>query len=73
MDQVFSHFVSGIDYLLRAHSIDIILGVLYVNVFNTIDMQPLTNLMESFNYVQIINEPTFISGSLLDHVYVKQS
>ncbi|XP_068712523.1 uncharacterized protein [Montipora foliosa] len=58
------HFVSGIDYLLRAHSIDIILGDLNVNFFNTIDMQPLTNLMESFSYVQIIDEPTFISGEM---------
>lgn len=66
-------FVSGIDYLLRAHSIDIILGDLYINFFSTVDMQPLTNLMESFNYVQIVDKPTFISGSLLDHVYVRQA
>ena len=64
---------SGIDYLLRAHSIDIILGDLNINFFSTIDMQPLTNLMESFKYVQIVDKPTFISGSLLDHVYVRQA
>ena len=66
-------FVSAIDYLLRAHSIDVILGDLNVNFFSTIDMQPLTDLMESFNYVQIVDKPTFISGSLLDHVYVRQA
>ena len=31
-------FVSGIDYLLRAHSIDVILRDLNVNFFSTIDM-----------------------------------
>lgn len=66
-------FVNGIEYLLRAHSIDVILGDLNVNVFNAIYMQPLTDLMESFNYVQILKKPTFISGSLLDHVYVRQA
>ena len=30
--------------------------------------------MNSFEYIQIVNKPTFISaGSLLDQVYVKQS
>ena len=66
-------YVNGMDYLLRAHSIDIILGDLNINFFNTTDIQPLTNLMQSLNYVQIIDKPTFISGSLLDHVYVRQA
>ena len=52
---------------------DVILRDLNVNFFSTIDMQPLTDLMESFNYVQIVDKPTFISGSLLDHVYVRQA
>ena len=63
-------FVSGIDYLLRAHSIDVILGDLNVNFFSIIDMQPLTDLMESFNYVQIVDKPTFISGSLLKIMFM---
>ena len=29
--------------------------------------------MESLNYIQVVTSPTFISGSLLDHVYVKLS
>ena len=30
--------------------------------------------MESFNYIQIVTKPTFISsGSLLDHVYVRST
>ena len=66
-------FIDGIDCLIRAHSIDIILGDLNINFYNTIDMQPLTNFMESFNYMQIIDKPTFISGSLLGHVYVRQA
>lgn len=36
-------------------------------------MQPHTNLMQSFNYVQILKKPTFTSDSLLDHVYVRQA
>ena len=37
-------FVNGIDCSLRAHFIDVILGDLNINFFNTIDVQPLTNL-----------------------------
>ena len=66
-------FVSGIEYLLRAYTIDIILGDLNINFYNSKDMVPLTSLMESLNYVQIVDKPSFISGSLLDHVYIRQA
>lgn len=66
-------FLSGIEYLLRAHTIDIILGDLNINFYNSKDMMPLTSLMESLNYVQIVHKPTFISGSLLHHVYIRQA
>ena len=36
-------------------------------------MEPLTSLMESLDYLQIVKMPTFISGSLLDHVYIRQA
>lgn len=65
-------FVNGIECLLRAHSTGIILGDVNANLLNFIDMQPLTNLMEFFNYVQSLEKPTFISGSLQDHIYVRQ-
>ena len=29
--------------------------------------------MHSLGYTQAVNRPTFIAGSLLDHVYVRQS
>ena len=67
------YFVSGIEYLLKAHTIDIILGDLNINFYNSKDMVPLTSLMESLNYVQIVEKPTFFSGSLLDHVYIRQA
>ena len=65
-------FVNSIEYLLRTHAIDIVLGDLNINYFNSKDIEPLTSLMESLNYVQIVERSTFILGSLLDHVYVKQ-
>ena len=65
-------FVNSLDYLLRAHTIDIILGHLNINYFNGKDVEPFASLMASFSYVQIVKKPTFISGSLLDHVYIKQ-
>ena len=58
-------FVNGVNYLLRAHTVDILL-----RDFNSKDSDPLTLLMESLHYVQIVKEPTFISGSFLDHVYI---
>ncbi len=42
--------------------------------FNEKNISPLKVLAESLNYVQLVTKPTFVSsGSLLDHVYVKQS
>ena len=66
-------FVNGIDYLLRSNDVDIILGDFNINYFNNKDMEPLTLLMESLHYVQIVKIPTFISGSLLDHIYIKEA
>ena len=36
-------------------------------------MEPLSSLMQSLDYLQIVEIPTFISGSLLDHVYIRQA
>ena len=58
--------------MLNSYSIDIILGDFNINYLNDNQVQPLKYLMESFNYMQIVTRPTFISsGSLLDHVYVR--
>lgn len=66
-------FVNGLNYLLRAHTVDILLGDFNINYFNSKDREPLTLLMESLHYVQIVKEPTFISGSLIDHVYIRDT
>ena len=45
-----------------------------MNYFNELLILPLKQLINSLDYIQIVNKPTFISaGSLLDQVYVKQS
>lgn len=66
-------FVNGLNYLLRAHTVDILLRDFNINYFNSKDREPLTLLMESLHYVQIVKGPTFISGSLLDHVYIRHT
>ena len=66
-------FVNGLNYLLRAHTVDTLLGDLNINYFNSKDREPLALLMESLHCVQIVKGPTFISGSLLDHVYIRHT
>ena len=57
---------------MNSHEIDIILGDFNINYFNDNEMQQLNVLMGSSNYKQTVQSPTFIStGSLLDHVYVR--
>ena len=49
-----------------------ILGDLNVNYLSNDMIQPLKSLMDSLEYSQIVQSPTFVSaGSTLDHVYVK--
>ena len=64
-------FVDGLNYLLTTEQIDIVLGDLNINYFSTNDIKPLAQLMESLNYVQIVDKATFISGTLLYHVWVQ--
>ena len=66
-------FVNGLNYLLKAHTVDILLGDFNINYFNSKDREPLTLLMESFHYVQIVKGPTLISGSLIDHGYIRHT
>ena len=54
--------------------IDVIFGDFNIDYFNENNFSSLKVLAETLNYVQLLSEPTFVySGSLLDHVYVKQS
>ena len=64
-------FVDGLNYLLTTEQIDIVLADLNINYFSTNDIVPLVQLMESLKYVQIVDKATFISGTLLDHVWVQ--
>ena len=66
-------FVNAINYLLRCHTTDIILGDLNTNFVNKNDKKPLEAVMTDLNYVQLVESPTCISGSLLDHVYSRHS
>ena len=47
--------------------IDIVLGDFNIDILNSININ-LNNVLS--NYTLLVNEPTYISGSLLDHVYV---
>ena len=48
-----------------------ILGDFNINYLNDNEIKPLKTLMNSLNYEQIVQSPTFVSaGSFLDHVYI---
>jgi hypothetical protein len=65
-------YVDGIRYLICSNSIDIILGDFNVNYLNETDVRLLKSMMESLQFTQIVQNPTFISaGSTLDHIYLK--
>ena len=67
-----SQYINNIRCVLNSHEIDIILGDFNINYFNDNEMQQLNVLMGSSSYKQTVQSPTFIStGSLLDHVYVR--
>ena len=61
-------------YLLNQHPVDMILGDFNINYLNDNEIKPLKTLMNSLNYEQIVQSPTFVSaGTLLDHVYINQT
>ena len=69
-----SHYLEALEYVISSSRIDMVLGDFNINYFNETQSQPLTSLMESLNYTQIVTEPRFVSaGSLLDHVYIRPS
>ena len=72
-DSDISVFINGLNYLLRTHTIHIVLGDFNINYYSCKEVKPLTSMMESLNYVQIVKRPTFLYGSLLDHVYVQHA
>jgi hypothetical protein len=67
-------FIACLDYIITSLDIDVIFGDFNIDYFNEKNISSLKVLAESLNYVQLVSKPTFVSsGSLLDHVYVKQS
>ena len=66
-----SQYIEALQYVISSSRIDMILGDFNINYLNEIHSQPLS-FMESLNYIQIVDEPTFVSaGTLLDHVYIR--
>jgi hypothetical protein len=67
-------FIACLHYIITSFDIDVIFGDFNIDYFNEKIISSLKVLAESLNYVQLVSEPTFVSsGSLLDHVYVKES
>ena len=60
-------FYNTLEYFLRCYCIDIVLGDFNINTLNgeNINLQDISS-----NYISLVNEPTHISGSMIDHVYV---
>jgi len=54
------------------YSFDVILGDFTINYFDDKESDNLKNILESrLGYQQIVSKPTFLSGSLLDHVFIR--
>ena len=69
-----SQYLDVLEYTLTCFKIDMVFGDFNINSFNETQCGPLMSLMESLDYKQIVTEPTFLSsGSLLDHVYIRQT
>ena len=67
-------FVNNLNHIINWYTIDIILGDFNINYFDEKESHNLKNIMEStLGYQQIVSKPTFLSGSLLDHVYIRSN
>ena len=65
-------FVNDLNHIVNWYTIDVILGDFNINYFDEKESQYLKNILENtLGYQQIVSKPTFLSGSLLDHVYIK--
>ena len=61
-------FFQMLQYLLATHSIDIIAGYFNYDLLNGSQNKCLDLFRD---HAQMVNKPTYISGSLIDHVYIK--
>ena len=63
-------YLDNLSYILNTYAIDLVFGDFNINYLNHSELEPLRLLMQTCSFNQVVNSPTFISGSLLDHVYV---
>ena len=66
-----SQFIQHLENILNSNKIDVVFGDFNINYFNEIQVDTLKITMEQLNYIQTVQSPTFISGSLIDHVYIR--
>ena len=60
-------FYNTLENVLSDSFIDIVLGGFNIDILKSMNID-LNNVFP--NYTLLVNEPTYVSGSLLDHVYV---
>ena len=64
-----TQFCDWVGEFVRTRHVDIILGDFNINVLG----KPVATLSSALkNFIQIVQEPTHLSGSLIDHVYIHQ-
>ena len=59
-----------LQYLLATNSVDIIAGDVNFDLLKMLENNLLLNHFTE--HVQIVNKPTHISATLIDHVYIKK-
>jgi len=65
-------FVNNLNHITNWYTIDVILGDFNINYFDDKESHYLKNILESIlGYQQIVSKPTFLSGSLLNHIYIR--
>ena len=64
-----TQFCDWVGEIVRTRHINIILGDFNINVLG----KPVATLSSALtNFIHIVKEPTHLSGSLIDHVYIHQ-
>ena len=62
-------FCNWVGQFVSTCHVDIILGIFNINVFG----KPVINLSSALtNFIRTVKEPTYLSASLIDHVYIHQ-
>ena len=64
-----TQFCDWVGEFVRTRHVDIILGDFNINLLGKLVA---TSSSALTNFIQIVKEPTHLSGSLIDHVYIHQ-